>query len=62
MLKNKLDNKPICELDGISWYAEGFIVGSSLQLSHDDNIRWPQNGQIMSARAEKKFSELLNAK
>ena len=50
------------KLDGISWYAEGFIVGSSLQLSHDDNIRWPQNGQIMSARAEKKFSELLNAK
>ena len=25
-----------------------------MQTKHDDNIRWPQNGQIMSARAEKK--------
>ena len=24
-----------------------------MQTKHDDNIRWPQNGQIMSARAER---------
>ena len=29
--------------------------------SHDDNIRWPQNGQIMSARAGMERKKLAAA-
>ena len=34
--------------------SEGSRQGAML---HDDNIRWPQNGQIMSARAENRKTQ-----